>query len=252
MRTLLTIPVHNERKRIVHCLDTLSSALDKRHYVIAVAEDGSTDGTKEVLKKYRETHPEIILESSEERLGRGAALTQLWSRTDADIYCYVDADLPAGVQGVVRVVGSVLKGADFATGSRYCVGATVNRPPVVKLASLSYNQLVRWIFGDPVRDHQCGLKALSRRAFQILVGSTREPSWFWDTEVLVLAHARGFSVAEVPLDWRENRYARTNFRRLFTEVPYFMRALVSLNSRLGSDDRASLRADTDSSTLLRV
>lgn len=206
--------------------------MDLTTHKLAVVEDGSIDGSKKILQALKSTRPDLVVSSSPVRLGRGAALRGLWSLYPADVYCYVDADLPAGTDSVSEVVRRVASGADIAVGSRYCLGAHVRRPPVVKLASRTYNQFTRWTFNDGIWDHQCGLKAFSRQAFTYLNRIVTDGGWFWDTEMLVLGLTLGFQVEEVPLKWRENRYRKTDFRRLASEVPYFLRNLVRLRSSI--------------------
>jgi glycosyltransferase involved in cell wall biosynthesis len=233
-RILVTVPAHNERPRISACLATLRGELDPARFRIAVVEDGSTDGTRAELDAVKRSFPELILRSFPSRLGRGRALRTLWATEDADAYCYVDADLPAGAEAVSKIVGCIEAGADISTASRYCPGAKVSRPPVVMSASRAYNRMIRWTFNDGVWDHQCGLKAMSRGAFRTLDRMVEDGSWFWDTENLVLAKRLGLNVAEVPVDWAERRYARTSFRRLAKEVPYFGQNILRLKARIAS------------------
>lgn len=233
---LVTVPAHNERERIAATIDSLYSDLRSDHlsYTISVAEDGSTDGTSQIAESLRERHPELIVSSSIPRIGRGKAIRTLWSEHDFDFYCFVDSDLPAGVGAVRRVSEAVADGADIATGSRYCKGAIVNRPPAVKMASRAYNTTVRLLTRDGISDHQCGVKALNRAAFGELLPIALEDSWFWDTELLVLGRWLGLNIAEIPLNWTETRYKKTSWRRLMREAPYFAARLIRVLDRLPS------------------
>lgn len=238
-RLLVTVPVHNEARLINPCLETLYRSLDLPDLVLSVAEDGSTDGTKLRLDEFRRAHPDLVVATSPKRLGRGRALRNLWSSVNADVYCYVDVDLPAGVEGVEQTVRKVLHGADLAVGSRYAPTAVVRRPPGVKFASKGYNHLLRWVFQDGVYDHQCGLKAFRRPAFQLLDGLVRSDDWFWDTESIVLGRTLGLRIDEVPLIWTERRYERTNLTRLAREIPYFLSNILRLRSELSSARRGT-------------
>src|SRR5208282_2879055 len=198
MLTLVTLPVFNERDRIGLTLDKLDSALRTAglEYTIAVAEDGSTDGTKSELDQLATQFPQLKVRSATLREGRGAALTTIWRETPADLYCYVDADLPAGVEGVITAIKTLVDGADVVLGSRYCPGARVVRPPVVKFASRFYNRIIRSTFDESTWDHQCGLKGFNRRALDMLLPRVHDRSWFWDTEMIVYAHRLGLRIKE--------------------------------------------------------
>lgn len=217
---LVTIPVFNEDGVIFQTVETLDTALElgSRNYRVAIAEDGSTDGTKVKIAELARERTGLIIRTDPIRRGRGFSLQRLWSEVDADIYLFVDADLSTGVEPIAALIRSVEAGADVAIASRYCPGASVIRPPMRMLVSRAYNAMIRTTFRDSIYDHQCGLKAFSRAAIQKLLPLSREPSWFWDTEIVVLASALGLTVREIPIEWRETKYTRTPILRLLSDV----------------------------------
>lgn len=231
---LLTLPAHNEADRLERALRLVSQSLNETgwSYKILVAEDGSADNTREVLQSVAKRMPSLVYRSEPARLGRGLALRQAWRDFPASVYVYADIDFPAGVDGVLAVTKRVLHGADVAVGSRYAPGATVVRPPLVKFASKGYNLLIRVLFSDGITDHQCGIKALTRHALEMTALQARSDSWFWDTELTILARRLGLRVEEVPLTWRESRYERTSVARLAREVPYFLGEIIRFSGTL--------------------
>jgi glycosyltransferase involved in cell wall biosynthesis len=242
---LVTIPVCNEAAMLDASLHRLVRDLDASgiSYRLSVAEDGSSDATPAVLQRLQAEFPSLLVSTSPHRRGRGWALRHMWSEIDADIYAFVDADLAAGPTALIDVVSAVQRGADVATGSRYCAGAIVRRPPLRDLVSRGYNWIVRRTFGDHIEDHQCGLKAFTRESMADLLTMSRENSWAWDTEVLVLAELAGMRVAEVPVEWTEYRVARTPIRRLLSDIYLHGASLLRLKSglheRLGSKRRGT-------------
>jgi len=231
---LITIPVRNEEVMLDASFRALVAGLvgSGLNYRLSIAEDGSTDGTPAVIQRLMAEFPNLLVSSSRIRRGRGLALRQMWSQVDADIYAFVDADLAAGPPALIRVITEVQQGADVATGSRYCEGAQVRRPPVRQLVSRAYNRFVRMTFDENIRDHQCGLKAFSREAMTRLFSMTHEDSWAWDTEVLVLAERSGMRVSEVPVEWSETRWTRTPMRRLLSDVYLHGSSILRLKSGL--------------------
>jgi len=245
-RILLTIPAHNEEGVLyasVHrIIDGLrGSGID---YRLAIAEDGSTDRTDVEISQLQSELPDLIVQHIPTRVGRGLALRTLWAAIDADVYAFVDADLPTDPSAILDVLHAIEDGADVATGSRYCFGAEVHRPPVRSLTSLAYNALVRFLFHEPIRDHQCGLKAFRRDAVRALLPASREDSWAWDTEILLLALRMRFQVAEVPIAWTEHRFTRTPMRRLGSDIRLHGTALLRLRSELADRVRAADAADS--------
>lgn len=212
----VTVPVRNEERFIEHCLLRLQGVLSRAPSpsVLSVAEDGSSDRTKEILDAIQQRMPGLVVAKNDRPLGRGLALRRLWGHVDAEIFAFIDADLATGPEAILQVIDAVRKGADVAVGSRYCPGAKVHRPPLRQVVSRIYNLLCRTVFGGQVMDHQCGLKAFSRRAIRQLLPESREDSWFWDTEMIALAQRQGLHVVEIPVDWYEYKTRRTSLRRL--------------------------------------
>ncbi len=233
-RILLTVPAHNEEGMLyasVHrIVDRLSGS--GLRFQLAIAEDGSTDGTGDEIARLQAEMPELIVQRIPHRVGRGLALRTLWSSVDADVYVFMDADLPTDPLGLVALLDAIHEGSDVVTGSRYCTGAVVNRPPIRSFVSLAYNHLIRFLFHEPIRDHQCGFKAFRREAIQALLPASKEDSWAWDTEMLVLAVSQGFRVVEVPVTWTETRYLRTPVMRLLSDVYLHGSSLMRLRSDL--------------------
>ncbi len=231
---LVTIPVHNEAPRLLDSTVRLKEYLDnsKIHYRLSIAEDGSTDGTRSLFGSLRRAVPEVIISSKQSRLGRGSALKQFWSNHDADIYAFCDADLAAHPSYLATAIRLVRQGQDIVVGSRYAPGAKVHRPPLRRLVSQGYNWLVRSVFDEKIQDHQCGLKVFSRSAISRLLPLTGADSWFWDTEVLVVASALGFAIRELPVEWWERKTRRTPLLRLASDILLHGSGLLALKGDL--------------------
>ena len=233
---LMTFPVYNEALRLQQTLRTVSATLQRAgiDFDMAVAEDGSTDGTREVILELLREFPSLIVQSLPDRCGRGFALRRLWGSVEADIYMFSDVDLAAGEEALLRVIHLAESGHMIVTGSRYVGGASVNRPPTRHLVSRFYNLLARMWFSEDIQDHQCGLKAFRAEAIKDLLPLCREDSWAWDTEVLVLASRTGYLVTEVPVSWTEHRVRRTPWLRLLSDIWLHGTALMRLKGDLPS------------------
>lgn len=219
---LLTIPVYNEAERIKRTvveIECLVHKLANRFQVtLAIAEDGSNDGTKELLQQLRTEGHIFLLSTKPEKMGRGWALRTLWQSCSHDIYAFCDADLSSDLTAIIKLLESIQGGYDVAIASRYVKGAYVNRPVGRRFVSLMYNSLIRAIFKTGIADHQCGLKAFSRTALVQLLPLSKENSWFWDTEMIVLSQRLGLSIVELPISWIERKTRRTEIRRLISDV----------------------------------
>ena len=150
------------------------------------------------------------------------------------MYVYVDVDLATDLakNNAYRNLIQLQNQFDLVTGSRYMPGSSTNRPRLRRDASVAYNWLVRFLFQTGIHDHQCGFKSFSRRLVDLLAVEARSDSWFWDTEVIVIAKRMGFRVKEVPIDWQEKKGQRTPLKRLLRDVWLHGTGLLTLLYRV--------------------
>ncbi|MCD2198507.1 flippase-like domain-containing protein [Halobacterium sp. KA-4] len=202
----VVLPAYNEADTIERTVRTTLSTLDAflpaGSYQVIVAEDGCEDETPEIASRLAAEDDRVRHFHSDERLGRGGALNAAFRAANGDTLAYFDTDLATDMRHLEELIESVRSGdADVATGSRWIPGEQADRPAKRGIPSRGFNLAVRTLLGSDLRDHQCGFKAFSREAFESLVDEVEDEHWFWDTEMLVRAQRRGFTVAEFPVDW---------------------------------------------------
>jgi uncharacterized protein (TIRG00374 family) len=202
----VVLPAYNEERTIERTvrttLDTLAAFLPTDAVEVIVAEDGCDDRTPEIADRLAAADDRVRHVHSDERLGRGGALEHAFAAAEGDTLVYFDTDLATDMQHLEELVERVRSGeADVATGSRWMPGQVADRPAKRGVPSRVYNGLVRLVLRSPLRDHQCGFKALSREAFERLHADVEDEHWFWDTELLVRAQRAGLDVAEFPVQW---------------------------------------------------
>jgi len=202
-RISAVIPVYNDRGALTRAIPESLRWLGDRAEVI-VAEDGSTDGSRELVEEWVGRDPRVRLLHADERLGRGTALERAFRAARAPVVCYFDVDLATDMACLAPLIRAVRDGGyDIATGSRLLPGSDTGRSALREVASRGYNLLVRLILRSRLRDHQCGFKAFRRDRITELLPEVQATHWFWDTEVLVRAARRGWRIAEIPVRWRE-------------------------------------------------
>jgi len=197
-----------------------------------ITEDGSD--SSQIVTELRNKFPNIIYRHNEERLGRGRALREAWNQVEGDLYLYLDVDMATDLQkfDAFRKLVESLEQYAMVTGSRYIPGSITNRPFLRRLTSIAYNAIVRNLFGTGIHDHQCGFKSFSKPLVRMLSTQARSDSWFWDTEVIVLAKKHGFSIAEIPIYWNERKGKRTPLKRLAKDLWIHGAGLLALTWRV--------------------
>jgi len=217
---VVTLPVYRDTKFLgatTVLLEEATQAIDP-NFTLLIAEDGSNSSP--TIDELKWKYHNIVYRQSDRRLGRGRALREAWTKVTGEMYVYVDVDLATDLEkfNAYRNLIEMGKRFDLVTGSRYVQGSITNRPWLRKAASIAYNNLVRVLFHTGVHDHQCGFKSFSRRLVEQLNLEAKSDSWFWDTEVIVLARKMGFTIKEIPIVWTEKKGTRTPLKRLLRDV----------------------------------
>jgi glycosyltransferase involved in cell wall biosynthesis len=245
-RILITIPTWNEAAVIERNLETLSAAVSRLfpldECLIEVADNGSTDETRAIVKKMEERNRIIRLFELNER-GKGIAIRRSWERhvADEDVLVFMDADLAADLEALPRLITPIIQGnADLVCGSRFLPGSRLRRAWHRELASRAYRLLQRTTLHLPVRDAQCGFKAMSARAAQDVLPFCRENGWMFDTELIALSAKKGLRIAEIPVDWIEHRTpGRRSALNLFRHGWGFVTGILRIRQRLNTSKIAS-------------
>jgi glycosyltransferase AglD len=212
------IPVFNDRASLERALPESVETLAKitPRFEIIVAEDGSTDGSADVVREFSLKDPRVRLLHSDTRLGRGTALNRAICDAKGQIVCYYDVDLATNMQHLAELVNAIQSGADIATGSRLLPSSDTVRTGGREIASRSYNFLVRLFLGSRIFDHQCGFKGFRKNGILPLLPTIRSDHWFWDTEILVRAQRRGLTVVEFPVHWRAGKGTTVRIKDVFS------------------------------------
>jgi glycosyltransferase involved in cell wall biosynthesis len=241
----LVVPVYNEHRQLVDSISRLRDWLDRFFPVptlVTIADNASTDGTWELALRLAEERPGIRAVHLEEK-GRGRALRTVWASSPAQIVGYMDVDLATGLDALLPLVAPLLSGhSDIAIGTRLGRGARVVRGTKREAASRVYNLLVRLTMRSGFSDAQCGFKALRSEVARALLPLVEDNSWFFDTELLVLAERNGLRIHEVPVDWVDDPDSTVQVARTaFDDIAGLLRMFIGLAAGRGRADVADRR-----------
>jgi glycosyltransferase involved in cell wall biosynthesis len=175
---------------------------------IVVVDNGSTDGTDNVARALADRYSDVQFLHLTQR-GRGRALRHAWLQSKADVVCYMDVDLSTDLAHLPDLVNAIiLDGYDVATGSRLHPASQTRRSLKREAISRIYNVFVKTILGTRFSDAQCGFKAVGREALETVVPQIEDQSWFFDTELLVLAEKQSYRIKDLPVRWDEDDDSR--------------------------------------------
>lgn len=216
----LVIPVYNEEHVLAQSVERLLAWCDghpEHQWRVVVANNASTDGTLEVARELEARHAGRVAVQHIPVKGRGIALRITWLTSEADVMAYMDVDLSTDLEHIPELVDPIARGdVDLAYGTRLHPLSQTERSLKREITSRGYITILK-VAGLKVSDAQCGFKAISREAARALLPLVQDTQWFWDTELLWIAQANGYRMAEVPVRWDEDPDTRVKIIKTATD-----------------------------------
>jgi glycosyltransferase involved in cell wall biosynthesis len=207
----ITIPVFNEETSLATNVHRLLEFLQGKYanrFELVIIDNASTDGTLAIardLQRYNSRVQVLHLDLK----GRGRALKKAWLESRADILSYMDVDLSTDLGCFPPLIEPLESGrADLCAGSRLSKASETRRGLRREIISRCYNLIIRALFQVRFSDAQCGFKALTRRAADSLLPFVEDDSWFFDTELLLLAERRRYVICDLPVKWQDDPDSR--------------------------------------------
>jgi len=201
--SLVIIPTYNEKENIESIIKAVLEL--EKEFNILIIDDGSPDGTADIVKKLQLEVPErIFIIEREGKLGLGTAYIRgfKWAVEKKYNYvCEMDADFSHNPKDLVRLQKAVSEGADLAIGSRYVNGvAVVNWPMGRILMSYYASAYVRFITGLKVKDTTAGFKCYRTEVLETInLDSIKFKGYAFQIEMKFRTSKYGFKIVEVPI-----------------------------------------------------
>ncbi|SEQ69923.1 dolichyl-phosphate beta-glucosyltransferase [Streptomyces sp. yr375] len=203
----VVVPAFNEERRLGATLDAVTRHLHSTgshwgSWEILVADDGSTDATRELVTVRGDPRVKLVVGGSGNR-GKGHALRLGVAASRGRHILVMDADLATPVEELGRLEKALTDGCAAAVGSRAVPGATLGdrQHRIRELLGKSGNLLIRRTTLRGIRDTQCGFKLFDGDKARAAFAASRLNGWAIDVEVLRYFQRAGWPVAEVPVHW---------------------------------------------------
>ena len=236
----VVIPAYNEAERILPTVGAFAVHLSRsgKPWELIVSDDGSTDGTPELLEATTLANLHVVRAPANE--GKGAAVRRGVMAARGQAVLFADADNSTPIEHADDLLAALEAGADVAIGSRAADGASeANKSAFRRMASGGIRWLASTTLALDVRDTQCGFKLMPTPIAQELFSSMTIDGFSFDLEVLFLAAKRGYRIAEVPVGWVDAPGSKVDVRK---EMQRFLRdlALIRANDLRGRYERGSV------------
>lgn len=225
----VVVPAYNEARRLRTSLPRLIEYVARlgESAEIIVVDDGSVDGTRQVVTELSRDHPQVSLRGWSANRGKGASVREGVLAAREDHILFTDVDLSCPIEEAARLRAMLAQGYDVAIASRRLDRSQiqVRQPWLRGLAGRAFSRFVSLCFLPGITDSQCGFKVFHRRAADAVFRRQRLDGFGFDVEVLWLARRLGYRVVEVPVVWRNDPESRI---RLFRDSARMLRDLARL------------------------
>ena len=201
----MVIPAYNEEKRIKNTLLEVGKFLSAQNYSyeIIVADDGSSDGTVNLIKNLSEDIKNLRVIGDEENHGKGYAVRRGLMEAKGKYRLFMDADNATTVDQIENLLPFFKEGYDVVIGDRDLKESQIKkRQPLYKEALGNMGNLLIQILAVPgIKDTQCGFKCFSAEFVEKVFPKLKIDRWGFDIEILALARKFGRKIKTVPVVW---------------------------------------------------
>jgi glycosyltransferase involved in cell wall biosynthesis len=201
MKLSIIVPVYNEENSLEEIVERVVNAkingLDKE---IIISNDGSSDGTSQIIQKIKANYPEIITYSSPINLGKGAAVRVGIAMSTGDIITIQDADLELDPNDYERLLIPILNNeAKIVYGSRF-----LNLKTKLKKTSRIANRLLTFITNILYKGHLTDMETAYKMFLRENLNGIRLRCVRFDFEPEITAKflKKGFTILEVPISYQ--------------------------------------------------
>jgi glycosyltransferase involved in cell wall biosynthesis len=205
MELSIVVPIFNEEENLEPLMaeiDSVLSSLEKSYEIIAV-DDGSRDGTFEVLTRLHRNHPALHVIRLKRNFGQTAALAAGLAHVQGEIVVLMDGDGQNDPADIPALLAKIDQGNDLVVGWR------INRQdPFLnrRLPSMIANRLISWTTRLKLHDYGCTLKAMRKEI-------ARSLKLYGEMHRFIpaIAYERGAQVAEVGVNHRRRLHGRSKY-----------------------------------------
>jgi glycosyltransferase involved in cell wall biosynthesis len=200
----VVVPVHEEERSVALLYEELQAALDPLpdSWEAVFVDDGSKDGSFAALTRLHSSADNVRVVRLRRNFGKSAALAAGFAQARGDVVVTIDGDLQDNPAEIPRLLAKLEEGFDLVSGWK-----TRRRDPWRRrLLSRIFNAVTGRVSGLRLHDMNCGLKAYRAEVVRGLriYGELHR-------FLPVLAHYRGYRVAEIPVDHRPRPHGRSRY-----------------------------------------
>ncbi len=230
MHLSVIIPAYNEERRVPSTIRDIDSYLKGQDYdyEILVVNDGSKDGTADVVRSMEDEIKGLKLIDNEKNRGKGAVVRQGMMEAEGNYRIFTDADNSTSIDHIEKMWPLFKAGKEVVIGSRDpkdAPGAKQAEPQsfLRRLLGNMGNLLIQAVAVPGIWDTQCGFKAFTVGAVRDIFPKQKIERWGFDIEILFLARIAGYKdkIGIIPVHWindPESKVSLKGYLQVFKEL----------------------------------
>ena len=205
----IIIPAYNEERRIGGTLKSIDEYLRRQNYEyeILVMNDGSKDGTAQLVKSLEVEVKGLRLIDNKENHGKGYVVKQGMLEARGDLRLFTDADNSTSINHIDQFIPYINDGYGVAIGSIAVKGhkvASGSEPLWRRVFGKLGNLFIQLMAVPGIHDTQRGFKLFTAKAVMDIFPKLTINRWGFDIEALALARKFGYKIKELPVDWHND------------------------------------------------
>jgi glycosyltransferase involved in cell wall biosynthesis len=201
----IVIPVYQATNFLLESLYTLDAYIEKNslQYELILVNDGSTDGSEQILLNFAASHDSVIVIDHKKNLGKGRSVADGIAAARAPIVVFTDIDIPYDLN-IFEAMYEIFKQdahISVVVGSRRHEDSIFKKTPSLmrRAASTVYSQFVKLLIGLPAHDIQCGVKAFRIDAARLLFSNLTVSRFAFDAELFFRIKKFDLKFVELPV-----------------------------------------------------
>ena len=215
VRTLIVVPTYFEVDTIGELLNRLVAAVPSADVI--VIDDGSTDGTCDVVSAFAADHHQVVLRQRPQKRGLGSAYRDTFGSaiSDYDLLVEIDADLSHEPEALPELLSAAHAGADVVIGSRYVPGGQIIGWSKSRLRLSRWgNRYASLVLGLAINDATAGFRVYRSSIIERFgLADIKSDGYGFQVEMTYQAVRAGARIVEIPITFRERETGESKMSR---------------------------------------
>jgi glycosyltransferase involved in cell wall biosynthesis len=233
----IIVPAYNEEELIGKTLADISNYFRGRGtcYEVLVVNDGSTDATRDIIKRAADADENIRIVDHVKNSGKGMAVKTGIEQARSEWCLFMDADGATSIREWPAFEAALGSGARAVHASRHLPDSKIEHPQPLprRVLGAGYRALCRLVFGLPSSDFNCGFKAYETELARKIYHDVQMTDWSFDVEVISRLKAVGVVPFELPVRW--SHFDKKASLAPFQTAIKTIRSILSLRQILKKD-----------------